>query len=88
MPFTTETPVFKHDCEDCEFLGGIMNDGFRWDIYTCMTAIGRTVICRYGDAGEEYLSSPVKFLHQPWPDSPVMRAAMELHNGYNEYFGI
>jgi hypothetical protein len=50
-----------------------------------MTDIGRTVVCRYGDDGVEYLSAPVKFLHQPWPDSPVMRAATELYNGYNEY---
>ncbi len=86
MPFTTETPVFTHDCEDCEFLGGIMNDGFRWDIYTCMTEIGRTVVCRYGDAGEEYLSAPAK--HLAHARTPVMRAAMELHNEWNEYFGI
>lgn len=84
MQTTNETPVFTHDCDDCTFLGGIMRDGFRWDVYTCMTEIGRSIICRYGDRGEEYLSSPVKFLRAPWPDSPVMNWALEMYNEWND----
>lgn len=81
MPFTTETPVFKHDCDACMFIGGLMNDGFRWDVYACLAEIGESIICRYGDRGEEYLSSPVKYAAQ----TPVMRAAWDLHQEYVEY---
>ncbi len=45
----------KHDCDDCEYLGSIMD----LDLYTCEHGPGRTFVARYGSGGPDYTSFPV-----------------------------
>ena len=57
----TETKLlYIHDCEKCLFLGIGTWDGVRFDLYYCPTDHdGGSVIARYGDEGEEYLSTGI-----------------------------
>lgn len=45
-------PRYLHDCEACEFIGAYGP----YDIYRCPQGGYPTVICRYGNAGDAYLS--------------------------------
>lgn len=47
-------PKFKHDCEDCTFVGHFYDH----DVYTC----DRSVVARYSDEPSEYSSMPVSSL--------------------------
>jgi hypothetical protein len=63
MP-TNEKPQFKHDCEDCTFLGRYRCHDLRWppdyDLYYCLQGGGSpTVIARYDDEGSHYFSGIV-----------------------------
>ena len=53
-------PKFKHDCKNCRFLGTF----FDHDVYICEQPeiLGSSIIARYGDAGPEYASHPLKSL--------------------------
>lgn len=53
-----EKPVFKHDCECCNFLGHWVEQ----DLYFCGTngGAGPTVIARFSSDGPDY-SSGLKF---------------------------
>ena len=66
-PLTVCTPMFKHDCSNCVFLGTYAghvyadNDNSRvlHDLYFCPNIENPefpTVIARYGNKGEEYQS--------------------------------
>ena len=46
----SETPVFKHDCDDCKFMGHVMNH----DLYCCSN-LG-SIIMRYSSEGKDYHS--------------------------------
>lgn len=46
------TPQFKHDCDQCRFLG-TFNDH---DLYFCSKGSGATVIARWSDNGPDYTS--------------------------------
>jgi len=51
-----DAPIYKHDCENCVFLGNFILD-LTYDLYVC--AAGKnisTVVARYSDDGSEYLS--------------------------------
>lgn len=50
-----EKPKFKHDCEDCVFMGR-HNDH---DLYYCAQSSIPTVVARYGSDGPEYKSGLV-----------------------------
>ena len=49
-----ELPRYKHDCEDCIFLGHFEE----YDLYYCPddNPVLTTVIARYGDIGDQYMS--------------------------------
>jgi hypothetical protein len=54
-----ETPLHKHDCEECNFLGTY--EGTK-DLYVCHKQSSRpTVICRYSSDGPDY-SSGIDFI--------------------------
>lgn len=72
-------PAFRHDCDECEFLG-------RWagtedrpeaevDLYACAKGTGRTYIARFSDEPADYTSGaafaqvlpPLREAH--WPDA-------------------
>ena len=56
MPYDTE-PFWKHDCDQCVFLGGYMFGTERNDLYFCDQSIGGpTLICRFYDEGSAYRS--------------------------------
>ena len=53
-----DKPQFKHDCNDCKFLGQYTTPGWvKCDLYFCPQG-GRipTVIARYSDEGSDYNS--------------------------------
>ena len=43
---------YKHDCTECKSLGEFEN----YDLYYCAKSILPTIVCRYGNLGQEYLS--------------------------------
>lgn len=45
-------PVFKHDCDDCEYLGHYEEH----DLYYCSSKVIPTVIARWGGYGPHYSS--------------------------------
>lgn len=62
---------FKHDCEDCKFLGTITGPSFAgkgeqaYDLHYCKnTELGGLVIARYSSQGSHYASSPISLLHK------------------------
>ncbi len=60
-PATVDWPQFKHDCDECHFLGQYViagscdPDNARFDLYFCEKSLP-TVIARYGDNGPDYSS--------------------------------
>ena len=52
-------PQFKHDCENCLFIG-IFHD---FDVYICLGTEAGSMIARYGDDGPQYASCNVKLIH-------------------------
>lgn len=66
--FTTETPMFEHDCESCIFLGGGSVNGSPevwYDYYYCERGGRPTVIARYGNDGPDYLSGIYRIIIEP-----------------------
>lgn len=52
-----EKPIFKHECDKCIFLGGYTgNNGSYADLYYCLQLGIPTVIARYSDEGDDYVS--------------------------------
>lgn len=51
-------PEFKHECEQCVFLGTLLAENGAHDLYFCTQASLSlpTVIARYGDKGSDYKS--------------------------------
>jgi hypothetical protein len=47
-----EGPRYQHDCDKCAFLGQDAN----YDLYFCSQGSLPTVIARYGDDAQEYMS--------------------------------
>ena len=50
------TPRYTHDCDKCEYLGGMEFEGEYHDLYCCPQGERPTVIARWGDDGPEYRS--------------------------------
>lgn len=50
-------PLFRHDCDKCDFLGRYSENNSVYDLYFCSTT--PTVIARYGNDGAEYTSGMV-----------------------------
>lgn len=52
-------PVFKHDCENCIYLGSV-HAAFSYDFYYCPTdnMMGGSCIIREGDEPDNYQSFP------------------------------
>jgi len=65
-------PKYKHDCEDCVWLGTTtypapLSDGTapmrNADLYCCKgDALGTTIIARYSSVGSEYSSMPASLI--------------------------
>lgn len=53
--FIEDPPLFKHDCNDCVYLGSYHN-GKPFDLYICHQ---KTIVCRYGDIPSNYASAPI-----------------------------
>ena len=76
-------PLFKHDCDNCVFLGSYKCDDIDYDLYFCDGAgVESHPVCflaRYSDVGSEYLASsyPETFLE----DYPLFEAKKR----YDEY---
>lgn len=51
-------PKFKHDCDKCQFIGGLYRNGCDYfaDIYMC----GYTVLFRYSDEPDNYWSQDMR----------------------------
>jgi hypothetical protein len=63
--------VFKHDCENCTFLGHFYDH----DVYTC----GKSIVARYSDEPSKYASLPRSVFidalgSDSWADDKAMRA--------------
>lgn len=57
------TPKFEHDCEACQFVARVSEQGRDSDWYVCPTGgPGATVIGRYSSRGSDYTSCPVDIL--------------------------
>ncbi len=52
----SESPLYKHDCSQCEFLGShrFMEDDY--DLYFCLRDGFPTLLARWSDDGPDYLS--------------------------------
>jgi len=51
-----------HDCDKCEALGSAILKLKRLDFYYCADALGLTLVVRFGSNGEDYSSSPIRYL--------------------------
>lgn len=54
-----ETPIYKHDCDRCKFMGNIPRPAISHphreaDLYICRSTPNPTIIMRVGDAGNSY----------------------------------
>lgn len=59
----TQTPLYKHHCANCTYLGDWEYKGQRHDLYHCPQLGIPTVIARYGDEGPAYTSG----MSSPYP---------------------
>lgn len=67
-------PNYKHDCQDCVYLD--TEDGH--DVYVCWQGGLPTMIGRYGDDGENYITIPVSTVSQiSKEDEDICYAAMK-----------
>lgn len=51
---------FKHDCDQCVFLGDFVQNEIIYDLYWCSSVVSNStssLIARYGSAGPEYVST-------------------------------
>jgi len=56
-------PIFKHDCDKCEFIEGFMLEEKRFDLYRCESdSPGISYIARYSHRGGDYWSMPWNIL--------------------------
>jgi len=53
----TTKPQYKHDCDQCQFLGVTIGGGRVADLYAHVSPSWVTLIARYGDEGREYFST-------------------------------
>jgi hypothetical protein len=72
-----ETPNYKHDCEQCSFIGTDRDDSLgSVDMYCCSQNGFPTIVMRYGDLGEEYTSAPVSVINSNiaiFGETPMLR---------------
>ncbi len=79
-------PTYQHNCKQCRFLGTFSTRQYNceteqmeevaYDLYWCPQDTIPTVLARYGDAGEEYLSGmPTdKGFYERYPDYALHEA--------------
>ena len=72
-----DNPQFIHDCESCTFLGtDIDSDTNKTvDMYFCSQNGIPTIIMRYGDNGEDYISAPISVINETdtYNSTPLLR---------------
>ncbi len=50
-------PLYSHDCASCVYLGVVESEGKEMDLWVHWSGfLGRTVIARHGNSGEDYVS--------------------------------
>jgi len=50
-------PKFKHNCNNCIFLGNTIDkNNLKHDLYFCKSIYNYTVIARYGNKAQDYQS--------------------------------
>lgn len=75
----TLAPYWEHDCEKCEFLGGMVLTSARFDLYVCAKHPENpdpmdSIIARYGSDGPDYHSTPPSLTDIGHPALAVTRA--------------
>ena len=90
-PVNPDVPVFEHDCESCRFLGhgraSILGDHKNGlDFYVCESGSSdRSMIARYGDRGDQYLSGKLFECATLTPlDKVALFNMLELNTDENE----
>lgn len=54
MPDPAQQPMWDHDCDDCKFIGTVLDQ----DLYVCSQGDAQimTIVARYGNDGPAYTS--------------------------------
>ncbi len=68
-----ESPLYKHDCSKCEFLGSYRFIGDGYDLYFCPQHGFPTLLARWSDDGPDYLSGFSFGEHMALSDDPDER---------------
>lgn len=79
---TAPSPIFKHDCSQCRFLGTINYAGQWGDLYVCERSNKRmdnSLIFRISDNGPDYTSAPVRDVIHNREQDPL-RMALTLYH--------
>jgi len=58
-------PEYKHDCDNCTYLGFEKKDGKMVDLYFCPQHKVPTIIARYSSDGPDYISGVALAGHFP-----------------------
>lgn len=57
------TPRYRHDCDNCVFLGPYAANGLVYDLYYHPGGVAETLVARCGDDGSDYESGPPSISH-------------------------
>jgi hypothetical protein len=70
------TPQFKHDCDNCKFLGRYeLTEGYKnYDLYFCKNGSHIALFARYGNEGWQYMTCNIKRLDDYWVEHPLVEA--------------
>ena len=72
-----DTPLYKHDCDNCTFLGwDIDQDGTKVDAYFCPQNGMPTIILRASSEGSDYSSYPIAVINanlNTFAETPFVR---------------
>jgi hypothetical protein len=73
---------YTHNCPKCTFLGSYLEQAQSFDLYFCPQGTLPTVIARFGDKGQEYLSglAVAKAIATQDPSHPLVEAARRAQN--------
>ena len=70
-------PQFTHNCDSCTFLGADIDTDTKTevDMYFCSQNGIPTIIMRYGDNGEDYISAPISVINETdtYNSTPLLR---------------
>ena len=81
-PKKDSAPLFRHGSDCCVFVGttqcsGLKNKSHSYDLYVCNNGPIPTVIARYGDKGDEYISG-IPFVGMSEPLTEAFKRAQDL----------